>query len=59
MSDIPDLQVALIVFGSASMWFCGFLNGKWHGIQKERQRQFRVETTQRKLDASRKRGIQR
>lgn len=59
MSDIPDLQVALIVFGSAGIWFCGFCNGKWHGIQKERQRQFRVETTQRKLDASRKRGIQR
>ena len=59
MTDIPDIQVALILVGSAIIWFCGFCNGKWHGIQKERQHQFRVETTQRKLDASRKRGIQR
>jgi hypothetical protein len=38
MGDIPDIQVALIVIGSASMWFCGFLHGKWAGIQKAEQR---------------------
>jgi hypothetical protein len=59
MSDIPTFQLWAIVIGSTAIWFCGFYNGKWHGIQKERARQFRVESTQRKLDASRKRGIQR
>jgi hypothetical protein len=38
MTDIPDLQVALIVFGSASLWFCGFSHGKWYGIQKAEKR---------------------
>jgi hypothetical protein len=38
MTDIPDIQVALIVFGSAGIWFCGFLNGKWFGIQKAEKR---------------------
>lgn len=38
MGDIPDIQVALIVIGSASLWFCGFLHGKWAGIQKAEQR---------------------
>lgn len=38
MGDIPDLQVAVIMFGSLGLWFCGFLHGKWHGIQKAEQR---------------------
>lgn len=59
MSDIPTLQLWAIGIGSVAMWFFGFCHGKWHGIQKERAHQFRVQTTQRKLDASRKRGIQR
>jgi len=38
MTDIPDIQVALIVIGSAGMWFCGFAHGKWYGIQKAEKR---------------------
>ena len=59
MSDIPTLQLLAIVIGSVAMWLCGFYNGKWYGIQKEQDRQFRVQTTQRKLEASRKRKIER
>lgn len=52
MGDIPDLQVALIVFGSAGLWFCGFMHGKWAGIQKAEQR-FALQ--QRALRAARRR----
>jgi hypothetical protein len=52
MTDIPDIQVALIVFGSASMWFCGFAHGKWYGIQKAEKR---FATQRKALAAARKR----
>lgn len=52
MSDIPDAQVLLIVFGSAGLWFCGFLHGKWTGIQKAEKR-FALQ--QKALRAARKR----
>ena len=39
MTDIPDIQVALILFGSLGIWFCGFSHGKWYGIQKAEKHQ--------------------
>jgi len=38
MGDIPDFQVAAILIGSVSLWFCGFAHGKWYGIQKAEKR---------------------
>ena len=56
MTDIPDLQVALIVFGSAGLWFCGFAHGKWAGIQKAEKRHALQQTA---LRAARKRETPR
>jgi len=52
MTDIPDIQVALIVFCSAGLWFCGFAHGKWYGIQKAEKR---FATQRKALAAARKR----
>ena len=56
MTDIPDIQVALIMFGSLGLWLAGFHHGKWAGIQKAEKRH---ALQQKALRAARKRETSR
>ena len=52
MSDISNIQLAVIMFSSLGLWLCGFHHGKWAGIQKAEKR-FALQ--QKALRAARKR----
>jgi hypothetical protein len=56
MTDVTDLQAALILFGSLYLFLCGFYFGKISGRQKEQERQFRITKTNYDLANHRRRG---
>jgi hypothetical protein len=56
MTDVTDFQAAVIVFGSAFIFFAGFYFGKIAGTQKEQARQFRVTRTNYDLANQKRKG---
>lgn len=56
MTDVSDFQAAVIMFGSLTLFLCGFYFGKIAGTQKEQARQFRVQKTNYDLANQKRKG---
>jgi hypothetical protein len=59
MTDISDTKLIIMLVCMLGIWLSGFHHGKWCGIQKAEARQRLIDTTQRDLDAARRRETQR